>query len=47
MTAASTAASLICNVTLLIDFFRTKNFSRHGSGASCPLSKITDAIRSH
>ena len=37
MTAASTASSIICNVTLMVDFFRTKDFRRHGSGPSAPI----------
>jgi len=32
MSVAATAASMVCNVTLVVDFVRTKNFGRNGSG---------------
>jgi len=32
MSVAATVASLTCNVTLCLDFFKTRNFGRNGSG---------------
>lgn len=32
MSVAATCASLTCNVTLVLDYVRTKNFARNGSG---------------
>ncbi|ORY73112.1 hypothetical protein BCR35DRAFT_307383 [Leucosporidium creatinivorum] len=32
MTVASTVASVVCNITLIIDLVRTKDFRRYGSG---------------
>lgn len=31
MCVASTVASLVCNVTLIVDYVQTKDFARHGS----------------
>lgn len=30
MTVGATIASLVCNITLIVDFFRTKEFIKHG-----------------
>ena len=32
MTVASTVASLICNITLIVDYVRTRDFRHSGSG---------------
>ena len=44
MTVASTACSLSCNVTLIVDFVRTRDFRRHGSGLTEKQRQLVIAV---
>lgn len=44
MTTGSTGASLLCTTTLLIDFFRTKNFKNAGSGLTRKQSQLVIVV---